>query len=333
MQGWSEEEITDRRLMAPCGLYCGVCGVYISTRDDSEKFRARLGELYGTPAEETRCYGCMQPDPPALLYAYCRSCPVRECVLGRASGRAPPAGVALRADQGLPLATGRRVMLRTIPSGGSKWSGTGRSWGAWSGPGRVRALSLPGLRRALFRGASAAGPAARRWPRTSTARSDRVGGASRPGRPQPPTGTPATSAATSMPLPARASASWAECRPDGEGPVVDGHHGPDAQQARGAGGLGRIHGVVAADGEEGHLRCPQLPDQRHVPEDHRVAGVVEDRPPGEGEHPSRRLPAVSDAPSSSMLPSGPHPPWSPAPRRAGDGAALFRPTTWLARVG
>ena len=81
--GWSEEEIADRRLMAPCGLYCGVCGVYISTRDDNEKFRARLGELYGTPAAETRCHGCMQPDPPVLLYAYCRSCPIRECVQSR----------------------------------------------------------------------------------------------------------------------------------------------------------------------------------------------------------------------------------------------------------
>jgi len=116
MRGWSEEEIADRRLMAPCGLYCGVCGVYISTRDDNEKFRARLGELYGTPAAETRCHGCMQPDPPALLYAYCRSCPIRECALSRGFRSCSPCPewpCALIRD--FPLATGRRVMLRTIP--------------------------------------------------------------------------------------------------------------------------------------------------------------------------------------------------------------------------
>jgi len=36
MAGWTEEEITNRELMAPCGLYCGTCGVYIATRDDNE---------------------------------------------------------------------------------------------------------------------------------------------------------------------------------------------------------------------------------------------------------------------------------------------------------
>lgn len=39
MEGWSEEEVKDKNLMAPCGLYCGACGVYIATRDKNEKFR------------------------------------------------------------------------------------------------------------------------------------------------------------------------------------------------------------------------------------------------------------------------------------------------------
>ena len=49
--------------MAPCGLYCGTCGVYIATRDDNSKFKAILGNLYGTKPEETECLGCMQTDP------------------------------------------------------------------------------------------------------------------------------------------------------------------------------------------------------------------------------------------------------------------------------
>jgi hypothetical protein len=64
MEGWTEEEIRNKNLMAPCGLYCGACGVYLATRDENEKFRAVMGNLYGTKPEETECLGCMQPDPP-----------------------------------------------------------------------------------------------------------------------------------------------------------------------------------------------------------------------------------------------------------------------------
>ncbi len=48
MKGWSEEEIKNRDLMAPCGLYCGACGVYIANRDQNKKFQAIMGNLYGT---------------------------------------------------------------------------------------------------------------------------------------------------------------------------------------------------------------------------------------------------------------------------------------------
>ena len=62
MEGWTEEEIRNKSLMAPCGLYCGACAVYIATRDKNEKFRAVIANLYGTKPEETECLGCMQPD-------------------------------------------------------------------------------------------------------------------------------------------------------------------------------------------------------------------------------------------------------------------------------
>ena len=48
MEGWTEEEIRNKNLMAPCGLYCGACGVYLATRDENEKFRAVMGNPYGT---------------------------------------------------------------------------------------------------------------------------------------------------------------------------------------------------------------------------------------------------------------------------------------------
>ena len=50
MEGWTEEEFRNKDLMAPCGLYCGTCGVYIATRDGNEKFKAIMGNLYGNNA-------------------------------------------------------------------------------------------------------------------------------------------------------------------------------------------------------------------------------------------------------------------------------------------
>jgi hypothetical protein len=64
VKGWTEEEIKNKDLMAPCGLYCGACGIYIATRDENEKFKGVMGRLYGTEPEETECCGCMQSDPP-----------------------------------------------------------------------------------------------------------------------------------------------------------------------------------------------------------------------------------------------------------------------------
>lgn len=60
-EGWTEEEIKNKDLMAPCGLYCGVCGIYIPTRGGNDKFKQIMGNLYGTKPEETECLGCMQP--------------------------------------------------------------------------------------------------------------------------------------------------------------------------------------------------------------------------------------------------------------------------------
>ena len=44
MEGWTEEEMKDKNLMAQCGLYCGACGVYIATRDKNEKFKTVMGD-------------------------------------------------------------------------------------------------------------------------------------------------------------------------------------------------------------------------------------------------------------------------------------------------
>ena len=116
MDGWGEDEFANKDLMAPCGLYCGTCGIYLANRDNNEKFRAVMGNLYGTRPEETTCAGCMQPDPPKNLFIYCRICVIRDCVKSKGFYSCHqcadwPCGHV----ENFGLATGKRVMLRAIP--------------------------------------------------------------------------------------------------------------------------------------------------------------------------------------------------------------------------
>ena len=69
MEGWKENEIRNKNLMAPCGLYCGACGVYIATRDNNQKFKTIMGNLYGTKPEETECLGACSPTHPNVSMA------------------------------------------------------------------------------------------------------------------------------------------------------------------------------------------------------------------------------------------------------------------------
>ncbi len=116
MQGWTEEEIRNKDLMAPCGAYCGTCGVYIATRGGNEKFRAIMGDFYGTKPEDTECLGCMQSDPSKKLYGLCNACRVRDCVKSKGyyschQCKEWPCSLI----ENFPLATGLKVMKRTIP--------------------------------------------------------------------------------------------------------------------------------------------------------------------------------------------------------------------------
>jgi len=116
MEGWTEEEFGNPDLMAPCGLYCATCGVYIATRDRNEKFRTVMANLYGTRPEETECLGCMQPDSAEKIYLGCRICAIRNCVKTKGYYSCHqcedwPCSLIT----GFGFATGVRVMLRTIP--------------------------------------------------------------------------------------------------------------------------------------------------------------------------------------------------------------------------
>ncbi len=155
MKGWSEEEMRNKDLMAPCGLYCGACGVYIATRDGNEKFKAAMGNLYGTSPEETQCLGCMQPDPPKILYSYCKTCELRDCVKAKGFYSCHqceewPCSLV----ESFGYATGVRVMKRAIPLWREKVSAHGDEEGSveWA-RAECERYYCPHCAYPLFRGA------------------------------------------------------------------------------------------------------------------------------------------------------------------------------------
>jgi hypothetical protein len=155
MDGWNDSEFRNKNLMAPCGLYCGACGVYLATRDDNEKFRTVMGNLYGTAPGETRCLGCMQPDPPTMLYGYCKLCKIRECVKGKGFYSCHQCGQwPCPMIENFGLATGVRVMKRAIPLWREKVALLGDEEGSveWA-RAECERYHCPSCGKPLFRGA------------------------------------------------------------------------------------------------------------------------------------------------------------------------------------
>jgi len=155
MKGWSEEEIANKDLMAPCGLYCGACGIYIANRDGNEKFRTIMANLYGTKPEETTCAGCMQTEPAKNLYGYCQECPIRNCVKSKGYYSCHQCSEwPCHMIEKFPLATGVKVMKRTIPLWRKKVAELGDEKGSveWARE-ECRRYHCPHCGEPLFRGA------------------------------------------------------------------------------------------------------------------------------------------------------------------------------------
>ena len=155
MEGWTEDEIRNKNLMAPCGLYCGACGVYLATRDNNDKFKAIMGNLYGTKPEETECLGCMQAEPAKKMYGYCSTCPIRDCVKSKGFYSCHQCSDwPCEKIENFGFETGKRVMKSTIPIWRDKVAQLGDEEGSaeWARSVCER-YHCPSCGKALFRGA------------------------------------------------------------------------------------------------------------------------------------------------------------------------------------
>ena len=122
--------------VSPCGLYCGVCAIYIAQRDNNPKLKEALvkvykGEIPGKgvlpnadtlTVDDIRCRGCLSEE----RFMHCRQCDIRDCVMEKGiTGCHECDEFPCPYIQEFPMTVGKKVILRAIPYwrevGTEKW--------------------------------------------------------------------------------------------------------------------------------------------------------------------------------------------------------------------
>lgn len=127
---------TNPDFISPCGLYCGVCAIYIADRDNNVKLKERLVNLYkgGTPGKgllpgsenlsvnDIKCNGCMSNDQ----FMHCSQCDIRKCAKDKGyTGCHECDEFPCHYIDNFSMAVGKKVILRAVPYrrefGDEKW--------------------------------------------------------------------------------------------------------------------------------------------------------------------------------------------------------------------
>jgi hypothetical protein len=128
--GGASEMESRNHFLAPCGLYCGVCGVYYATRDNNVAFMEKLLAMYKKTMggidqlaiEDLKCDGCLS----SRKSIFCRYCGIRDCAIEKGyegchkCEKFPCGHIA-----DFPVPVGKKVIMRSIPYwkefGTEKW--------------------------------------------------------------------------------------------------------------------------------------------------------------------------------------------------------------------
>lgn len=73
----NDVDLSDPRLLAPCGTNCGVCPYLIAYKTNDESLKEKLAKSIGIKPEKIVCDGCMSEEP---LF-FCKMCGMKRCVL------------------------------------------------------------------------------------------------------------------------------------------------------------------------------------------------------------------------------------------------------------
>ena len=99
-------------LLAPCGLYCGVCGIYYADKKQDEKLKRKLAKAYFCKPEQIECDGCLSDNK----YFFCKSCSIRRCVQKKGlAGCHQCEDFPCRRITKFPVDAAKNFMLKSIP--------------------------------------------------------------------------------------------------------------------------------------------------------------------------------------------------------------------------
>lgn len=117
--------------LAPCGLYCGVCGVYYATRDNNMRFMERLVSVYkgnipdseNLTVDDILCNGCLSDNNVCI---FCRWCSIKDCTREKGyEGCHQCDDFPCQFIDSFPMPVGKKVIMRAIPYwrryGTEKW--------------------------------------------------------------------------------------------------------------------------------------------------------------------------------------------------------------------
>ncbi|MFO7665043.1 MAG: DUF3795 domain-containing protein [Desulfobacterales bacterium] len=121
---------TNPELIAPCGLYCGVCGVYYATQDNNQKFLEKIVNVYKSnmpgmdslKPEDLLCDGCLS----GRVSVFCRVCSIKDCTHAKGfEGCNECESFPCEHIDNFPMPVGKKVILRAVPywreHGKEKW--------------------------------------------------------------------------------------------------------------------------------------------------------------------------------------------------------------------
>ncbi|MFX0039276.1 MAG: DUF3795 domain-containing protein [Candidatus Heimdallarchaeota archaeon] len=80
---WSVFSVTDinDELLSPCGLYCGVCRIYLAHKDNDIEFKKEilptLNSIGIRNVDDVACRGCLSDE---VVFNFCRTCPIKDCI-------------------------------------------------------------------------------------------------------------------------------------------------------------------------------------------------------------------------------------------------------------
>ncbi len=115
-----------KELLAPCGLYCGVCSIYMAHRDNNLKFKKVLFPIYKAFAktiDDISCTGCLSD---GIVFPVCRVCPIKKCTRDKKiDGCHQCDDFPCKFINNFPIPVGKKVILRAILTwrklGTEKW--------------------------------------------------------------------------------------------------------------------------------------------------------------------------------------------------------------------